>query len=307
MENSSSAEQSKEKEVRSADPIDKHSPFIVRGAIIGTGLLGVALFLRNSRLFAKFDRISQIPKEFIQKEIEMKGIVREVLPSGILKVEHVPIVKWPQALSFKKYEPGLLSLRFAGLDIADAGTQFLSKDLRLRDKNILFSVIAKSAGKSETADADVTLRKKPFLHTNLNVDLVRRGYARVPAPDHSNHLRALQTIPAYSRLVSRLLMSEKIADRRGVGVWQRDTWVESFASYPSQISQIIKHAAITRFAVLMYIVGKDMAITGYRLGQQCYYGLSVAGQYLAHLYRCFAATVDKLTIMYKNAKQRLNK
>ncbi|KIH54630.1 hypothetical protein ANCDUO_15223, partial [Ancylostoma duodenale] len=49
-----------------------------------------------------------------------------------------------------------------------------------------------------------------FSRTNLNIEVVRRGYARVPPPESPRHLKALQTIPAYSRLVSRLLMSEKV-------------------------------------------------------------------------------------------------
>ena len=41
----------------------------------------------------------------------------------------------------------------------------------------------------------------------------------------------------------------QVADRRGVGVWERDTWVESVQSYPSQAGQIIKNAAIVRALV----------------------------------------------------------
>jgi hypothetical protein len=48
-------------------------------------------------------------------------------------------------------------------------------------------------------------------HLNLNVELVRRGLARVPSPNENTaHLRALQGNPAYARLISRLLMSEKV-------------------------------------------------------------------------------------------------
>lgn len=58
---------------------------------MGIGLAGVALFVKNSRIvclpsvfimkqfqFARFEHVSQIPKEFIRKELELKGQIREV-------------------------------------------------------------------------------------------------------------------------------------------------------------------------------------------------------------------------------------
>lgn len=49
-----------------------------------------------------------------------------------------------------------------------------------------------------------------FHQTNLNIDLVRRGYAKVLALDQREHYKALQSVPAYSRLISKLIMSEKV-------------------------------------------------------------------------------------------------
>lgn len=46
-----------------------------------------------------------------------------------------------------------------------------------------------------------------------------------------------------------LLSIFQVADRRGVGVWERDTWVESVQSVPSQVTGYVRAAAITKFAV----------------------------------------------------------
>ncbi|VDM51067.1 unnamed protein product [Toxocara canis] len=194
------------------DPIDRYSALIVRGTILGTGLVGLALFFRHSRLFARFEKASHIPDEVMRKELQLKGKVREVLPSGVLKVEHQPIVNIPRVFSFRKStEPGTLSVRLAGLDLSPAGAEFLTKDLRLQNKEVKFTVIKPSDDHSDTVDADVTLRKSVFSRTNLNVELIRKGYAKVPALTQADHMQALQTVPAYSRLVSRLLLSEKVA------------------------------------------------------------------------------------------------
>ncbi|ETN79326.1 hypothetical protein NECAME_09902 [Necator americanus] len=224
----------------------------LEGAIVGVGLAGVVLFLRNSRLFARFEHAAQIPEDFVRKELELKGTVREILPSGELRVEHIPIVKLPSFLGRKRPPKGLLNIRLAGVDLSTAGQQFISKDLRLMNKPITFTVIKGTDGASNSIDADVTVKKNTFSRTNLNIEVVRRGYARVPPPESPRHLKALQTIPAYSRLVNRLLMSEKVADRRGVGLWERDSWVESVQSYPSQLGQIVRGAPITKFIVSFF-------------------------------------------------------
>ncbi|CAJ0607263.1 unnamed protein product [Cylicocyclus nassatus] len=284
--------------VRHVDPVDRFSALIVRGTIVGVGLLGVGLFLRNSRIFARFENVTEIPKEFIRKELELKGTVREVLPSGELRVEHIPVVRLPAFLATRRPPKGLLNIRLAGVDLSNAGQQFLAKDLRLTNKPVTFVVIKNSDDSKNAVDADVTVKKSTFTRTNLNIEVVRRGYARVPPPESPRHLKALQTIPAYSRLVSKLLMSEKVADRRGVGLWERDSWVESVQSYPSQVGQIIRGAPITKFIVLVFNVSRDILLYGVKLTQQAYAVLLSACAQIAYGYRRLSANVDRLTEKY---------
>ncbi|KAK0424513.1 hypothetical protein QR680_008705 [Steinernema hermaphroditum] len=292
------------KTTHDVEPIDKYNALIVRGAIVGTGLIGFGLFLRNSRIFAKFQNVNQIPKDFVRKELELKGHVREVLPSGELKVEHKPIVSLPRLWPRSKKQVGLLHLRLAGLDLSKSGQQYLAKDLRLKDKAVVFTVIKPTDGNIDSVDCDVTVRKNLISNVNLNVDLVRKGYARVPGPDQPNHLKALQSVAPYSRLVSRLLMSEKVADRRGVGVWERDTWVESVASYPTQITQIVKSSAIIKLLVLGYHVGRDSLLTFIKVCQYTFHVLIASVNYVADGYRRFGRSVDRLTSLYHGRKQK---
>lgn len=289
------------------DPIDRYTALAVRGAIVGVGLAGVIIYLRNSRLFHKFQHVNQIPKDFIRKELELKGRVREVLPSGELRVEHEPVMKIPFLPKRKNVNSGLLNLRLAGVELSQSGQQFLAKDLRLTNKPVTFTVIKEVEGAPDVVDADVTVKKTAFGRTNLNVEVVRRGYARVPGPEQVKHLKSLQTVPAYSRLISRLLMSEKVADRRGVGVWERDTWVESVQSYPSQVSGIIRSAAITKAVVLLFNVTKDVILYGVKLTQQTYYMVLAIAAHMQNGYRRFSTGVDRLTDKYNKVRQRIGK
>jgi hypothetical protein len=51
----------------------------------------------------------------------------------------------------------------AGLDVSRAGVEYLIKDLRLKDRPVIFNVVKKTANDSDTADADITLKKVGFL------------------------------------------------------------------------------------------------------------------------------------------------
>lgn len=43
--------------------------------------------------------------------------------------------------------------------MSKAGVDYLVKDLRLKDRPVTFNVIKPTAGDSDTADADITLKK----------------------------------------------------------------------------------------------------------------------------------------------------
>uniref|UniRef100_A0A1I8ESJ2 PHB domain-containing protein n=3 Tax=Wuchereria bancrofti TaxID=6293 RepID=A0A1I8ESJ2_WUCBA len=265
---------------------DRYYATLIRGAVYSGGILGIVLFVRKTRMFARYENVSEIPFEIYKKGIELKGIVRAVHSNGYMKVEHIPAFTMPKFLTRRKsIQPGLLNIRLAGIDVSDAGSDYLAKDVRLRSSQIFFSAI-KPVENNNCIDAEVFLRKlclhvnvyiqiyllrslqKRFLQINLNVDLVRQGFARVIPLSNPEHLDALKTNPSYSRLMSKLIMSEKIADRRGLGLWTRDTWAEVIFSYPATLRQIIRSAAVTRFLITTAVVGKKMFINGTRISKQ---------------------------------------
>uniref|UniRef100_A0A8R1XNE5 PHB domain-containing protein n=1 Tax=Onchocerca volvulus TaxID=6282 RepID=A0A8R1XNE5_ONCVO len=247
---------------------DRHYATLIRGVVYGGGILGIILFVRKTRMFARYEKVSEIPLEIYKKQLELKGIVRAVHSNGYMKVEHVPTFTMPKFLAKKKsIQPGLLNIRLAGIDVSDVGSEYLAKDVRLRSSQIFFSAI-KPIENNTCIDAEIYLRKNRFLQINLNVDLVRRGFARVIPLSNPEHVDALKTNSSYSRLMSKLIMSEKIADRRGLGLWTRDTWAEIVFSYPFTLKQIIRSAAITRFLIATAVAGKEMLISGNRISKR---------------------------------------
>ncbi|VDK48866.1 unnamed protein product [Anisakis simplex] len=149
--------------------------------------------------------------------------------------------------------------------------------------------------------------KNRIFRSNLNLELIRKGYARVLDGGDAEHIDAIKAYPSYSRLVSRLLVSEQIADRRGLGIWQRETWVESIAAYPSQLYQIIRNNALTRFMILLGLIGSDVAKSVYHLAKRGYHASTLMLSYFVHLYRLFDTYLHKISSFYLNAKRKLSK
>uniref|UniRef100_A0A183EAT7 TNase-like domain-containing protein n=1 Tax=Gongylonema pulchrum TaxID=637853 RepID=A0A183EAT7_9BILA len=258
--------------------------------------------------FARYEAVPQVPLEVYKRAVTLKGIVRAVHSNGYLKVEHQPTFTMPSFLSRRKrVQPGLLDVRLAGIDVSDAGSEYLTKDMRLRSTSILFTAI-RPVENNRCIDAEVFYNKSRFVQTNLNVDLVRRGFARVLPLTSDEHVEALKTNPSYSRLISKLIMSEKIADRRGLGLWTRDTWAETIASYPSILKQLILSAAITRFLISAVLVSKEMAIKGSHLSQRAIKFLVALSHSVFLILQQFVGASLKLgSTVKRRINQRLSK
>lgn len=76
--------------------------------------------------------------------------------------------------------------------------------------------------------------------------------ARVYGPENKDHIDAMRNCSAYSRLITHLLTCEKVADQRGIGIWERNTWVESIKSLPVSFVEIIKNATIFKLVVIFF-------------------------------------------------------
>ncbi|KAH7704801.1 Protein F32A11.1, partial [Aphelenchoides avenae] len=200
---------------------------------------------------------------------------------------------------------GLLNLRLAGVDVSPAGLSYLTKDLRLSGRPVTFTVIKPTEGNSDAADAEVEFRKNALSRLNLNLELVRRGYARVYPPEHPSHLKALQSNASYSRLITRLLTSEKIAERRGIGVFERPGVVESLRSLPSASKELVRTSTITKLLVLLFEILRDLTFLLIEAARQGYYISVATGRYVVDGYRRLGRTVDRWTSFYAAQKRRL--
>ncbi|CAD5217120.1 unnamed protein product [Bursaphelenchus xylophilus] len=292
-------------QVKVNEPVSPYQVMALRGAIVGCGVLGAYLFIRRSKLFTSLRNVNEIPEAFIRKEMQLKGFIRQVDSNGVFKVEHQPVIGLPRFLRPKKQNQDLLRLRLAALDVSPAGVTYLNKDLKLKDRKVFFQPIKPSAGDPNSFDCDVTVKKNILGLTNLNVDLVRKGYARVYTLDHKTHYDALQSNSAYSRLVTKLLTSEKVAESRGVGVWNQAGWVEKVESLPSAAGQIVRSAAVFKFFNLLWRITVDLFYFTVHLLRHLYHLTAATASLTADAYRRFGRRVDEWIKLYDRLKHRL--
>lgn len=290
------------KNVDIIDPISQYSAFIVRGTILGAGLVGLTLWFKNSRLFAVYQTVDQIPATYFTRGLPLKGKLREICHDGIFKVEHLPHIK----LFSKRPNQKMLNLRLAGINVSDAGMSYLKDNFKLENRNVSFNAIKKTEQKNDTVDVELFVKKAVF-STNLNVELIRRGYARVFPLNNPEHSWTLQSNSAYARLITRLLTCEKIAEKRGIGIWERSSWVESLSSMPSTLLQSLKVSPVVKLMVLFYELLRDLFIFVIYLAKQSWLAGEAAIGIARNGYNYFGRGVDSISQAYSSVKSRFQR
>jgi len=261
------------KKTNDDDYLDKNASSLIRGAIIVTGVAGAVILGRSLRIFSKFEHARQIPDEFFRKHMQLRGKVAYLTGDGRLRVIHTPIFRSPLSWIIRRKEPtvgdidfdgGKLSLTVAGVDLTEPGKTWLRQQLLWRP--IWFTLIRRL--NEDDIQVEILTKKGRFSRKySINRELVRRGLACIPTMDDQTHDFSVKTNAEYSRLINELVISEKYADRRGVGMWRRRTALEALLSYPSQIKDRLEHTSIYRLLVLIGCGLKELGAIGYSAGR----------------------------------------
>ncbi|KAL4647003.1 hypothetical protein GN956_G8387, partial [Arapaima gigas] len=175
---------------------------------------GVVLLARSVKLVPKFGAASEIPPWFVEKNVRLRGRVRGLSHTG-LWVEHIPIrVPLLSPLLEKRHSDGLLDVRLAGVDLTEDGRSWLREKLTPAD-TVWFRLLHREA---DTLDCLVSVSRNAFFHLCVNEELLRLGLGRT-VPITGLHYRSR----LYWGLHKRLLRAEAQAERRGRGLWKRES------------------------------------------------------------------------------------
>ncbi|XP_045857890.1 protein C3orf33 homolog isoform X4 [Meles meles] len=101
---------------------------LVRNISTVMAIAGTVLLLRSVRMTSKFTSSSDIPVEFIRKNVKLRGRLRRITENG-LEIEHIPITL-PIISSWKKEPCGVLLVKLAGVELTETGKMWLQKELK---------------------------------------------------------------------------------------------------------------------------------------------------------------------------------
>ncbi|XP_065138743.1 protein C3orf33 homolog isoform X2 [Paramisgurnus dabryanus] len=185
------------------------------------GLAGLLIITRSIWLITKFGYASDIPAWFIERNISIRGRVRNITETG-LKVEHQPIyVPLLSPLLTKRQCVTLLDVRLAGVELTSEGQKWISQQLK-PSETVWLRLIARQ---NETLHCLVSVNRGSLLNICVNEELLKDGLARTsPLVGLDPQSRI------YWRLYKRLLRAESRAEKKGKGLWKEESRWERAAN-----------------------------------------------------------------------------
>ncbi|XP_076850852.1 protein C3orf33 homolog isoform X1 [Brachyhypopomus gauderio] len=224
--------------IREASTFVDDNLSLIRNISTVLAVAGVITIARSIKLMTRFGSPSEIPVQFIEKTISIRGKVRRVTERG-LEVGHVPVYVplvshlltnlsrvvflTPCVMDISMKEPQFthnphnwqpvspLDVRLAGVELTPQGHDWLAQ--RLRVGEIVWLRLIGRQG--ESLHCLVSVSRGVLFNTCVNEEVLRLGLGRT-APLHG--------LDPHSRLCwklhRRLLRSERKAERQGEGLWK---------------------------------------------------------------------------------------
>uniref|UniRef100_U3J677 Chromosome 3 open reading frame 33 n=1 Tax=Anas platyrhynchos platyrhynchos TaxID=8840 RepID=U3J677_ANAPP len=181
------------------------------------GRLSGVFILKYPPKTTKFTNAVDIPVEFIEKNVKLRGKIHHVTEKG-LEVEHIPItIPIVTSIQRKWQSKGLLLVRLAGVELAPSGMVWLQKELK-PSQMVWFQLL----GREDLAlECRVLVNKGRFLSVCLNEEILRQGLGRTARIEGLHHDSRL-----YWKLHKRLLRAELKALKKNKGIWQEESFSE---------------------------------------------------------------------------------
>lgn len=172
-------------------------------------------------MFRQFRAVSEVPAEFVAKNISFRGQIREIRQGNTLGVYHIPLLR-----SFKKpystsdsdapAQSSLLDVSLVGIEFREGGYKWLSDNVLSTEVKMTPLQITKES----MLDCMVYKKKGWFSSASVNEEMVHQGVAV------TCHVSTLTNNPLYHKLQRRLLKAELQAEKKGVGIWIRPSLLE---------------------------------------------------------------------------------
>ncbi|KAJ1088129.1 hypothetical protein NDU88_001288 [Pleurodeles waltl] len=190
---------------------------LIRNISTGMAVAGMILFARSIKLTSKFSKAIDIPVEFIEKNVKLRGRLLQITERG-LEVEHVPITLPFFSLWQKRWQSnGALVLRLAGVELTQSGKTWLQEELK-PSQMLWFQLLRRD---NSVLDCFVLVNKGGFFNVCINEEVLRQGLGKttfIEGPRKDSKV--------YWKLQKKLLQAELKAQKKGRGLWKERTLLE---------------------------------------------------------------------------------
>ncbi|KAK2492901.1 hypothetical protein MC885_015831 [Smutsia gigantea] len=194
---------------------------LVRNISTVMTIAGIMLLLRSVRMTSKFTSSSDIPLEFVRRNVKLRGRVRRITENG-LEIEHIPITL-PIISSWRKEPRGVLLVKLAGVELTESGKVWLQKELK-PSQLLWFQLLGKE---NSALFCYLLVNKGRYFNVNLNEEILRRGLGKTVLVKGLNYDSKI-----YWKIHRNLLKAELTALKKGEGIWkeesEKETYLEKF-------------------------------------------------------------------------------
>jgi len=210
---------------------------------------GVLIILRRTYVFRQFNTVSDVPTEFIAKNISLYGHVREARQDNSLGICHIPLFRgvrksYPFSETAGSPQPSLLNVSLTGVEFREGGHEWLLDNVM----SVKVRMTPLQVTEENTLDC-ILYKKKGWISSMcVNEELVRQGVAV------TCHVSTLTNSAPYLKLQRRLLKAELQAEKKGVGIWVKPLLLERLQkvlSFPAtrmkQAISAVQNVSFQRF------------------------------------------------------------
>ncbi|XP_053454863.1 protein C3orf33 homolog [Nycticebus coucang] len=190
---------------------------LIRSFSTGLAIAGIMLFLRSVRLTSKFTSSSDIPVEFIRRNVKLRGRLRRITENG-LEIEHIPITL-PIISSLRKEPCGALLVKLAGVELTETGKIWLQKELK-PSQILWFQLLGKE---NSALICYLLVNKGGYFSVSLNEEILRRGLGKTVLVKELNYDSKI-----YWTIHRNLLKAELTAAKKGEGIWKEESEKENY-------------------------------------------------------------------------------
>ncbi|XP_069720915.1 protein C3orf33 homolog isoform X1 [Phaenicophaeus curvirostris] len=190
---------------------------LVRSLSAAAAVAAALVLARSVRMTTKFTSAVDIPVNFVEKNVKLRGKLHRVTEKG-LEVEHIPIsVPFVTSILRRWQSEGLLLVRLAGVELTPSGVTWLKQELKPKQM-IWFQLLGRE---DLVLECLVLVNKGRFLSVCLNEEILRQGLGRTARIEGLHHHSRL-----YWKLHKRLLRAELKALKKRKGIWEEESYSE---------------------------------------------------------------------------------